>query len=144
MITTREEALAFRASIEEAAALLSDERALKNAKMFPRWSKDKDYIVGDRVRDDDDKLYKCYNPISANPTWQPRVTPSHWEVIPDPEETGTLNNPITASAGMTYYKGLYYKESDKIYLCTRDDTGSGTILQYTPSQLIGIYFEEVS
>ena len=31
-----------------------------------------------------------------------------------------------------------------IYRCTRDDSnGQGTILQYLPSQLVGIYFEEV-
>ena len=48
-----------------------------------------------------------------------------------------------AAVGMRYYKDLYYADGDKIYLCTRDDTGSGTILQYTPSQLVGIYFEEV-
>ena len=46
---------------------------------------------------------------------------------------------------MRYYKDLCYKDGDKIYLCTRDDTnGQGTILHYVPSQLVGIYFEEVT
>ena len=49
-----------------------------------------------------------------------------------------------AAVGMRYYKDLYYADGDKIYLCTRDDTnGQGTILHYVPSQLVGIYFEEV-
>lgn len=35
-------------------------------------------------------------------------------------------------------------DGGKIYRCIRDDSnGQGTILQYLPSQLVGIYFEEV-
>ena len=51
--------------------------------------------------------------------------------------------PNKKAACMRYRKNKHYKDGDKIYLCTRDDTGNGTILQYTPSQLVGIYFEEV-
>lgn len=60
-------------------------------------------------------------------------------------DEGTLSNPIAAEAGMRYYKDKYYKEEDKIYKCIRDDNdGQGTILYYTPSQLVGNYFEEVA
>lgn len=46
---------------------------------------------------------------------------------------------------MRYYKDLYYADGGKIYKCIRDDSnGNGTILQYVPSQLVGIYFEEIS
>ena len=46
---------------------------------------------------------------------------------------------------MRYYKGKYYLDGGKIYKCTRDDSnGQGTILQYIPSQLVGIYFEEAT
>ena len=42
------------------------------------------------------------------------------------------------------YKDKYYADSGKIYKCIRDDSnGQGTILHYVPSQLVGIYFEEV-
>lgn len=35
-------------------------------------------------------------------------------------------------------------DGEGLYLCTRDDTnGAGTVLQYLPSQLSGIYFEAV-
>lgn len=40
---------------------------------------------------------------------------------------------------------LFEPWSGKIYRCTRDDSnGQGTILHYVPSQLVGIYFEELS
>ena len=139
---TREEALEFRRKIEFAAKHLSDSDALNSIELFPVWSEFKDYAKGDRCRDQG-KLYRCYNPITANPTWRPAVTPAHWEEVTVGED-GTISNPITAAVGMRYYKDLYYRDGDKIYLCTRDDTnGQGTILQYTPSQLVGVYFEEV-
>ena len=69
---------------------------------------------------------------------------AHWEPITVGED-GTIDNPITAAAGMRYYKDLYYADGGKIYRCIRDDSnGQGTILQYLPSQLVGIYFEEVT
>ena len=45
---------------------------------------------------------------------------------------------------MRYIKGKYYKEGEDIYLCIRDDTGEGTILQYWPSVLVGNYFTKVN
>ena len=138
---TRTQAEQFRAKIEAAAGNLSDNDALNSIELFPLWSGFRDYVKGDRCRDQGE-LYRCYNPITANPTWHPAVTPAHWEAVTVGED-GTIDNPITAAAGMRYYKDLYYKDGDKIYLCTRDDTGNGTILQYLPSQLVGIYFEEV-
>lgn len=140
---TRAEALAFRKKIESAASLLPDEQALESIELFPAWEPIA-YAVGDRCRYNG-KLYKCYNAITGdNPTWTPDVTSAHWEVVAKPEEEGTLSNPIAAEVGMRYYKDKYYKEGDKIYKCIRDDSnGQGTILYYTPSQLVGNYFEEV-
>ena len=92
---------------------------------------------------DGGNLYRCYNAISANPTWRPSVTPAHWEPITVGED-GTVSNPITAAAGMRYFKDKYYLDGGKIYRCTRDDSdGEGTVMHYLPSQLVGIYFEEV-
>ena len=141
---TRAEALAFRKKIESAASLLPDEQALESIELFPAWEPIA-YAVGDRCRYNG-KLYKCYNAITGdNPTWTPDVTSAHWEVVAKPEEEGTLSNPIAAEVGMRYYKDKYYKEGDKIDKCIRDDSnGQGTILYYTPSQLVGNYFEEVA
>ena len=139
---TRAQAIEFRQKIENAASNLSDGEALESVELFPVWSGFRDYVQGERCRYQG-KLYRCYNAITANPTWTPDVTPAHWEAVTVGED-GTLDSPITAAVGMRYYKDLYYAEDDKIYLCTRDDTGNGTILQYLPSQLVGVYFEEVT
>lgn len=139
---TRARALEFRKKIEKAATYLPDKDALESIELFDEWSKDKNYDIGERCQDLG-VLYRCYNPIQANPTYRPSVTPAHWIVVTVGED-GTLDNPITADVGMRYYKGLYYAEEDKLYLCTRDDTGNGTILHYLPSQLVGVFFEEVT
>lgn len=141
---TRAEAKAYRNKIDGVLKkVTTDAEALEYAELYPLWSGEKDYSIGDRVRDGDN-LYRCYNAISANPTWRPSVTPAHWEPITDGED-GTIDNPITAAAGMRYYKDLYYLDGGKTYKCIRDDSnGQGTILQYLPSQLVGIYFEELS
>lgn len=139
---TRAQAQSFRAKITGAAAKLTDKEALDSIELFEPWSGYRNYVVGDRVRDGEN-LYRCYNAISANTTWRPSVTPAHWEKVTVGED-GTVSNPITAAAGMRYFKGLYYAEGDAVYLCIRDDTnGVGTILQYLPSQLEGLYFQKV-
>lgn len=143
MITTVAEALAFREKIENAARKLSDEEAINSIELFPKWSSNNTYVVNARVSHNS-KLYKAINNIDVNnETWTPDVTPTLWQLISDPSEAGTIDNPITAEAGLTYEKDKYYSEGNKIYLCTREDTEDGTILYYLPSQLVGVYFEEV-
>lgn len=67
---------------------------------------------------------------------------------PDQEELGTINNPIPAYRGMTYYKGKYYSQDGQTYLCIRDkdgeEEGQGLALNYLPSELLLIYFTLVS
>ncbi len=140
---TRTQAKRFREMITKAAAKLTNAEALTSISLFEPWSGEKDYSVGDRVRDGGN-LYRCYNAISANPTWRPGVTPAHWERV-TADESGTIDNPITAAVGMRYFKDKYYLDGGKTYKCIRDDSnGQGTILQYLPSQLVGIYFGEVT
>lgn len=142
MITTIEEARVFRAKIEAAALRLPDLDALQSIDLFPVWDGNKGYQAGDRCRYQG-TLYRCYNPITANPAWTPDITPAHWEIV-QPDQSGTKEDPVTAEPGMRYYKGLYYKDGNSLYLCVRDDTnGAGTVLHYLPSQLTGIYFETV-
>lgn len=140
---TKAEAYAYRAKIEQAAAKLTDAEALTSAELFERWS-GRAYKAGERVTEGG-ILYKARQDIAANPTWRPSLTPALWEPVAQPTETGTVDNPITAVAGMTYVTGLYYKEGDKLYLCKRTGTPDGTeiTLYYLPSQLVGHYFEEV-
>lgn len=140
---TRSEAYAYRSKIEQAAAKLTDSEALTSAELFERWS-GRAYTAGERVTEGG-ILYKARQDIAANPTWRPSLTPTLWEPVAQPAETGTRDNPITAVAGMTYVTGLYYREGDKLYICKRAGTPDGTeiTLYYLPSQLINHYFEEV-
>lgn len=63
---------------------------------------------------------------------------------------GTISDPIPAQANMEYEYGKYYSENGVIYLCKRGGLtdeqaqamyGQKITLQFTPSQLIGQYFE---
>lgn len=45
-------------------------------------------------------------------------------------------------AGIGYH--YYVRKDGTVYRCKRDDTGSGTALYYTISQLVGDYFEAVT
>lgn len=64
----------------------------------------------------------------------------------DEARTGTLDNPIPASANMEYVRGLYYLENDQIYLMNREgmNDGEGIVLQFLPSALVGQYFALVT
>ena len=103
---TRAEARAYRNKIDGVLTkVTTDAEALEYAELYPLWSGYADYTVGSIVRRPSG-LYKCYNAISANPTWLPENTPAHWEPITVGED-GTLDNPITAAAGMRYFKDKY-------------------------------------
>lgn len=61
----------------------------------------------------------------------------------DESHAGTLEDPIPAFANMEYFQGKYYVENDIIYLCNSELAKDGIVLQFMPSQLVGIYFEKV-
>lgn len=67
---TRTQAEQFRAKIEADAGNLSDNDALNSIELFPVLTAFKDYALGECCRYRG-KLYRCYNPIFANPTWMP-------------------------------------------------------------------------
>ena len=144
-IRTIAEAKAFRRKIESAAQHLPVDEALNSVELFEKWNAVKAYATGDRVVENN-ILYKAKQDITANPNWNPSAVPALWEPVANPSEAGTLDNPITAVAGMTYIKGLYYTENGTVYLCIRDDSadGSGTSLYYLPSALVGSYFKKIN
>ena len=139
---TLDEAVKFRKMVENAASNLPDAEAVQANALFELWSEKKDFGIGDRVCYNG-ALYRCYNPVTANPEWTPDVTPAHWEVFTF-GESGTQDDPITAARGMRYFINFFYMDNEKIYKCVRDDTGDGTRLDYLPGELVGNYFEEVA
>lgn len=146
-VATVEAAQAMRATIESAAALLSDSQAAAVPSLSKLW------VVGESVKTGDrryypptDRLYKCVQPHTTQADWTPDLTPAMWAVI-DIAHAGTQDDPIPAAAGMEYEYGKYYSDPDnsKIYLCKRigEADGGKIVLHYLPHELIGQYFETV-
>jgi hypothetical protein len=140
----RSKALAFIEAFKKVREVVSDDIAKENIGLYPEWVANKELENEDRVHYDG-KLYKVIQTHTTQETWTPDITPTLFEPI-DVANDGTLDNPFIAASGMTYYKDKYYlDETDgKVYLCTRDDTGNGTVLHYMPHDLVGVYFELVA
>lgn len=140
----RERAYALIDAIKKVRATLTDEAALEHIALYPDWEVGKNLTVGERI-EHNGKLYKVITAHTTQETWAPDVALTLFEPI-DIVNEGTLDKPIVAAVGMTYFKDKYYlDETDgKVYLCTRDDSnGNGTTLYYVPSALVGTYFEAI-
>ena len=141
----RSKIYAFFDAVKKVRTTLSDDIALENIAFFPDWEVGKALSVGDRI-EYNGKLYKVITAHTTQETWAPDVALTLFEPI-DIINEGTISNPIIAAVGMTYFKDKYYlDETDgKIYLCIRDDSnGNGTALYYTPSALVGTYFQLIN
>ena len=129
---------------EKIVSTFTDENAVKVIDLYPKW------VVGIAVAKDsryqyEGKLYKCVQAHTTQADWTPDITPNLWTVI-DVTHTGTIDDPIPASAGMEYIYGKYYIEGETVYICKRigEAEGGTIVLQFLPSQLVGQYFEVVS
>lgn len=138
----------FQALINIQCESLTDEQALLVSEFYDAWDDIPDgteLTEGKRYRYKvDGLLYK----VKAGQThkkqsdWNPKDAATLFEVI-EPSHTGTKEDPIPAHVNMTYYKDKYYIENDVLYLCTSELAKDGVVLQYTPSQLIDVYFSKV-
>lgn len=131
------------AFMRAARLTVDDETALTGKELYPVWSENISVSVNDRYQYNN-KLYKCVQAHTTQADWTPDVTPALWSVI-DVTHAGTIEDPIPASRGMEYIKGLYYIENNVIYLMNRQgmQDGESIVLQYMPSELVGQYFEIV-
>jgi len=77
---TRAEALAYRQTIENAAALQSDEQALENIYLYPSWKEGLSVKVDERYRYGE-TLYKCVQAHTTQADWTPDATPALWVVV---------------------------------------------------------------
>lgn len=76
----REQAIKFRRTIEAAAALQSDEAALDNIYLYPKWEAGIAVKISDRYRYEDN-LYKCVQAHTTQADWEPDKTPALWTVV---------------------------------------------------------------
>ena len=139
----RERAYAIIEAIKKVREELTDEAALEHIALYPDWEIGKNLTVGERI-EHEGKLYKVVQSHTAQEGWEPDLLPSLFEPI-DIVNEGSFENPIVAAVGMTYFKDKYYLDGTdgKIYLCIRDDSnGNGTVLNFMPHDLVGIYFKE--
>lgn len=85
-MTLVELARKLRPIIEKAAMQLEDADAIEGVQLFPAWSAEAAYLVGDRVRYNN-ILYKCLQNHAAQESWTPEAAPSLWArvLIPDPD-----------------------------------------------------------
>ena len=127
---------------------LTDAQALSVSTLYPDWSSVPDgtpMVEGKRYKYTGKSrttlLYKVRTAHNKQSDWNPE-TSNLFEVI-EPDHAGTLEDPIPAHANMEYVQGKYYIEDNVIYLCNSELAKDGVVLQYTPSQLIGTYFEVV-
>lgn len=153
MVQTKDEARAYRQSLERLALYAPEAEAVKLPSAYPRWSGEGvAYTDGSGAEPQskvryEGRLYKCVAAHQSQAAWTPQAVPALWVVV-DETHAGTLEDPIPAARGMEYYKDKHYLDPNgKTYLCIRDRDdapGSGIALPYLPSELVGVYFEEVA
>ena len=75
-----EAAKVVRAAMDAAAAVLTDEQALRAVALYPAWDGAAQYGAGDRVRYGG-ALYRCLQAHAAQSGWTPTAAPSLWAKV---------------------------------------------------------------
>ena len=135
---TRAKAKQLRQLIEQLAVTLDDETALTGVELFPRWTIDRAYVVGDKVQRNG-KLWRCMQAHTSQTGWEPENVASLWTEICE-SHAGTLEDPIPYNGNMALESGKYYSQNSKIYRCTRDTVNP---VYNALSDLVGLYVEKV-
>lgn len=114
---TREEAYRYRRSIEQAAALQSDEQALENIYLYPKWEAGIDVLRDERYRYGD-TLYKCLQAHKTQDDWTPDVVPALWTKVSLEEWPEIPENIPAENPWMKGDKGTWKGEH---YICQIDN-----------------------
>lgn len=110
---------AMRKQAEINASRNTDEQALEVAALYLDW---KDVAEGDTLAVGErynyqDVLYKVLTEHQKQSAWPPNTAVSVFEPIPKPDESGTVDNPVTWIEGMEAKEGKYYISNGIKYLC---------------------------
>lgn len=135
---TRNEALKYRTSIEQAVQSLEDNTALTVKSLYPAWEADTAYTVGYRVTYNG-RLWRVVQAHTSQVGWEPENVPALWESINE-THSGTEDDPIPYEGNMVLTKGLHYVQNYVVYRCTRD---TGAPIYHVLADLVGVFVEEV-
>lgn len=145
---------AMMVAAKTSAQSLPDTLALQAAALYD----DFEDVVGQKVEQGfkfryGGKVWKTVQPKTIiQSIYPPGVRTESLYAVINETNAGTISDPIPAQANMEYEYGKYYSENGVIYLCKRGGLtdeqaeamyGQKITLQFTPSQLIGQYFEIV-
>lgn len=142
---THAEAVLWRGIIEDVVQSIPDDAiALAAVPLHPEWDilagAGATVSAGYRFRHEG-KLYRVLVPnhIFAQ-EWVPGVGTESLYVRIDETHAGTGDDPIPYDGNMELTEGLYYAQSDVVYLCTRS---TGAPVYNALADLVGIYVESV-
>lgn len=119
MTSIIDRAKALRAQIETLAVDMDDKDALQYVELFPKWSADTQYSVGNRVRYNN-VLYACIQTHTSQTDWNPIDATSLWAkvLIPDPEVIPEWEQPESTNP---YMIGDIVKHNDKKWISIVDN-----------------------
>lgn len=112
-------AQALRVAMDYAAAVLTDEQAVKSKALYPTWNGDSvEYSTGARVQYDG-SLYKCLQAHTSQTAWTPTDAPSLWAkvLIVDPSVIPEWEQPDSTNP---YSKGDKVTHNGKIWVSDID------------------------
>ena len=75
-----EAAQKVRAAMDKVGATLDDATALDAMMLYPIWTANAEYTIGQRVRHGE-KLYKCVQAHTSQADWTPDATPALWTQV---------------------------------------------------------------
>lgn len=97
--------------------ILTDEQAESMTDLYPSWTVDVAYAVGDR-RKYDGKLYRCIQAHTSQSGWEPNVTPALWVRTAEDGEIPEWVQPTGAQDA--YAKGDKVTHNDKTWVSLVD------------------------
>ena len=113
---TRDQALRYRAIIEQGAQELSDAEALAVKSLYPAWAAGTAYAAGSRVVYDG-KLYKCVQAHTGQADWTPDAAPALWVAVSVDAWPEWVQ---PTGAHDAYHRGEKVRYNGKHYICTSD------------------------
>ena len=109
------------AEVNQALSTLDDETALGAAALFLPWEAGTSYSAGERVLYGE-RLYRCVQPHTSQPGWEPENTPALWTEVAQPGTIPVWRQPTGAQDAYQLGDRVHYPgEGDPVYRSTVDN-----------------------